>query len=142
MNPSSGLALMRFVMAAVNKGHVFPAIADAEPYLSDLNPWAHAWDYAVATGLGYAEGVVHRNNQWQAHAWCVTEEGAVVETRDGFEDATEYRGWQIDTNAVAAVLLSSGQPLTDSFLCAALAVDKTLWQQVLARFTFIPGTAL
>ena len=140
----SPLALMRFVNTSVNTGHVFPGVKGYEPYEPNdamHTPWAHAWGYAVATGLGYAEGVTYRNNTWHAHAWCVTDDGAVIETRDGFDDATEYRGWQLDTNAVAAVLLSSGQPLTDSFLAAALDTDKTLWKQVIERFTFVPGTA-
>ena len=138
----SNFAVMRFVNTAVNKGHVFPCVKGYEPYESGHNPWAHAWDYAVATGLGYAEGVAYLNNTWRAHAWCVTEDGAVIEVRDGFGDATEYRGWQMDTNAVAAVLLTTGQPLTHSFLCAALNTGKDHWKQVLDRFAFIPGTAL
>ena len=135
------LALLRFTTAAVNQGHVFPGIKGYEPYESGRGTWAHAWDYAVSTGLGYAEGVAYRNNRWQAHAWCVTDDGAVIETCAGYDDATEYRGWQLDTNAVAAVLLATGQPLDGSFLAAALANGKDQWREVVTRFTFIPGTA-
>lgn len=135
------MMLLRFTTTAVNKGHVFPAVKGYEPYESAANPFAHAWDYAVATGLGYAEGVVHRKGRWQAHAWCVTDDGAVIETRNGFDDADEYRGWQIDTNAAAAVLVATGEGLTGPFLAAAQAADGIDWTQVTARFTFIPGTA-
>lgn len=132
--------LLRFTTTAVNKGHVFPGIKGYEPYESTRIVWAHAWDYAVTTGLGYAEGVVYRDGRWQAHAWCVTDDGAVIETRDGFDDASEYRGWELDTNAVAAVLLASGDGLTGPFLAAAKASGAVDWAHVVERFTFIPGT--
>lgn len=141
MPRTSPLTLLRFATVAVNKGHVFPGVKGYEPYESTHLVWAHAWDYAVTTGLGYAEGVVYREGRWQAHAWCVTEDGAVIETRDGFGDATEYRGWQIDTNAVAAVLLSTGEGLSGPFLAAATNVEDVNWSQVIDRFAFIPGTA-
>lgn len=135
------MTLLRFTTTAVNKGHVFPGIKGHEPYESTHAVWAHAWDYAVTTGLGYAEGVVYRQGRWQAHAWCVTEDGAAIETRAGFEDATEYRGWQIDTNAVAAILLTLGRGLTGSFLATAMSIEDANWAQVIERFTFAPGTA-
>ena len=135
-------ARTQFVHLAETEGHIFPAIKGYEPYGPPVECWTNAWNYAIATGLGYAEGIALMPNGWHAHAWCVTDDGAVIEPTHGYDNATEYRGWQLNTAGVTAVraLLPDNEPRT-SFLEAGLASGVAPWNEVHDRFCFIPGTA-
>lgn len=132
----------RFVSLAETEGHVFPAIKGYEPYGPPVECWTNAWVYAVATGLGYAEGIALMPNGWHAHAWCVTDDGAVIEPTLGYDHATEYRGWQLNVEGITAVraLTDPTEPRT-SFLEAGIASGVAAWDQIRDRFCMIPGTA-
>lgn len=133
-------ARTQFVALAENEGHLFPAVKGYEPYGPPVECWTNAWNYAQATGLGYAEGIALMPNGWHAHAWCVTEDGAVIEPTQGYEAASEYRGWQLNVEGVAAVhaLLDDG-PRT-SFLEAGIGSGVAPWDEIRDRFCAIPGT--
>lgn len=75
-------------------------VADA----ADGPAFTNAWVHANATGLTYAEGVAWRDDTgWVAHAWCLDTTATppvVVEVTDGFDTATQYKGWAMDTEDV------------------------------------------
>lgn len=136
----AGRVRAQFVGLAETEGHVFPAVKGYEPYGPPVECWTNAWNYALATGLGYAEGIALMPNGWHAHAWCVTDDGAVIEPTLGYDHATEYRGWVLNVEGIAAVhaLMDDG-PRT-SFLEAGLGSGVADWDAIRERFTSIPGT--
>jgi hypothetical protein len=130
----------QFLRLAQTEGHLFPAIKGYEPYGPPIECWTNAWVYSQATGLGYAEGIALMPNGWHAHAWCVTEDGAVIEPTLGYDHATEYRGWQLNTEGITAVhALLDDTPRT-SFLEAGIASQVAPWEEIRDRFCAIPGT--
>lgn len=130
-----------FVALAESEGHLFPAIKGYEPYGPPVECWTNAWVYSRATGLGYAEGIAKMPDGWHAHAWCVTDDGAVIEPTYGYDHATEYRGWVLNTDGIAAVhaLLDDGP--RSSFLESGIGSGVATWQEIHDRFCSIPGTA-
>lgn len=129
-----------FVALAETEGHLFPAIKGYEPFGPPVECWTNAWAYAQATGLGYAEGVARMPDGWHAHAWCVTTDGAVIEPTLGYDRATEYRGWQLNIDGIAAVRALIDEAPRTSFLEAGLASGVADWEQIRDRFCSIPGT--
>lgn len=131
----------QFVHLAETEGHVFPAFKGYEPYGPPVECWTNAWNYAQATGLGYAEGITKMPNGWHAHAWCVTDDGAVIEPTLGYDQATEYRGWALNVEGITAVHALLGDGPRTSFLEAGLGSGVATWEEIRERFTFVPGTA-
>jgi hypothetical protein len=123
-----------FVDLTLTGGHLFPALVTYTPLGPPVECWTNAWNHAQARGLGYAEGIALMPNGWHAHAWCVTADGTVVEPTIGYDHATEYRGWILNTEGrVAVAALLSDEPRT-SFLEAGLASGVATWEQIKARF--------
>lgn len=136
----AGRVRAQFIHLAETEGHTFPAIKGYEPYGPPIECWTNAWVYSQATGLGYAEGIAKMPNGWHAHAWCVTEDGAVIEPTLGYDHATEYRGWALNIEGIAAVrALLDSEPRT-SFLESGLGSGGATWEEIRDRFCSIPGT--
>lgn len=130
-----------FVQRATTAGHPFPAIKGYEPTGIVGECWTNAWTYSQATGLGYAEGVALMPDGWHAHAWCVTDDGAVIECTAGYDKGTEYRGWCLDPTKVAILnaVTNTDDPAC-SILEAGIGSGVAPWEQIIAEFTYIPGT--
>lgn len=123
-----------FIDIAETQGHLFPPKATYQPVGPPVECWTNAWAYAEAHGLDYAEGIALMPNGWHAHAWCVTTEGAVVEPTQGYDHATEYRGWVLNPEGRHAInVLHDGDPRT-SFLESGLGSGIVTWEQIRERF--------
>lgn len=90
-----------FVRTATKKGTAFTR-SQFHPLGPPTYCWTNAWLYANEHDLGYAEGVVTMPNGLHAHAWAVAADGTAVEVTTGYEVATNYRGWSLNKDEVAA----------------------------------------
>lgn len=118
-------------------------IADAA---EATTPFTNAWIHADATGIEYAEGVVWRDDTgWIAHAWCVeTRDGAdvIVEVTDGFDAATQYKGWVLDR--ADAIKMNGGpeaSPPTRSILETGLSRGGGQYTDLMGRLRKVNAPA-
>lgn len=128
----------QFIAITLADGHLFPSEATYTPVGPPVECWTNAWRHADTHRLGYAEGVALMPNGWHAHAWCVAEDGTVIEPTLGYDHATEYRGWILNLEGRHAITVMLDEEPRSSFLESGLGSGVATWEQIRDRFVAVP----